>query len=257
MIHIRKGTAPAVLLTRGVLAVQAHCDEHAAAPAEYRSGDRTFEFNAKIYAAEEVKDALRTAQHGKCAFCESSFVHIAYGDIEHFRPKGGYQQRDTDKLRQPGYFWLAYEWSNLFYSCQLCNQQFKRNLFPLKDGRRRANPRTRNTANEEPLLVDPGAREPTDFIGFENEYAFPVDKCAEGVATIEALGLNREDLAELRRRRLQDLRILRGLCAALRKLAASDPEHRAQLREYEAELQARTTDAAEYAAMARAFLAAA
>jgi hypothetical protein len=48
-----------------------------------------------------------------------------------FRPKGGWVQNDGDALTQPGYYWLAYEWSNLLISCQLCNQEFKKNRFPL------------------------------------------------------------------------------------------------------------------------------
>ena len=58
-------------------------------------------------------------------FCESKVSHIAYGDVEHFRPKAGYRQRPEDPLVQPGYYWLAYEWSNLLFCCQLCNQRFK------------------------------------------------------------------------------------------------------------------------------------
>jgi hypothetical protein len=41
-------------------------------------------------------------------------------------------------LEQPGYFWLAYVWANLFLACQLCNQSFKKNLFPLADPAKRA-----------------------------------------------------------------------------------------------------------------------
>ncbi len=77
-------------------------------------------------------------QHDKCAFCESKVSAIAYGDVEHFRPKAGYQQSHDDDLQRPGYYWLAYEWSNLFFSCSICNQQGKRNVFPLANPRRRA-----------------------------------------------------------------------------------------------------------------------
>ena len=56
---------------------------------------------------ESVKDALREAQHGKCAFCESKISHIAHGDVEHFRPKAGYRQNPEDPLVQPGYYWLS------------------------------------------------------------------------------------------------------------------------------------------------------
>jgi uncharacterized protein (TIGR02646 family) len=257
MIRVVKPAAPGVLTTKGATARQAHCDEFDAAPDEYRGGTRTFTFADSIYAADEVKDTLRAAQHSKCAFCESFFTHIGYGDVEHFRPKGGYKQRESDGLKYPGYYWLAYEWSNLFYSCQLCNQRFKRNLFPLRDDRSRARPHKRDISKEKPLLVDPAAPNPGAFISFRDEYAFAVNGCREGEATIEVFGLNREELAEVRRRRLEDLLILRKLCEELRAVVGGDPDHprRAELQEYEAKLQSRLADGAEYAAMARAFLA--
>jgi uncharacterized protein (TIGR02646 family) len=256
MIRVVKPITPVVLSTKGTTERQNHRDEYDAAPDEYRSGTRTFTFADSIYAADEVKDALRKAQKSKCAFCESLFTHIEYGDIEHFRPKGGYKQHESEKnLKYPGYYWLAYEWSNLFYSCQLCNQRFKRNLFPLRDNRSRAKPHKRDVSKEKPLLIDP-AQDPSAYIGFRDEYAFAVKGCREGATTIDVLGLNREELAEYRRKRLQDLRILRELCAALREILTTSPSptRRAQLQEYETELQERTKDEAEYAAMARAFL---
>src|SRR5437016_1604606 len=124
MIPIVKPAAPAVLVTRGPAATQQLCDAYQSAPADYQRGTKTFAFDASLYGAATVKDTLRIAQHKKCAFCESYFAHVGFGDVEHFRPKAGYKQRDSDELKRPGYYWLAYDWSNLFYSCQLCNQRF-------------------------------------------------------------------------------------------------------------------------------------
>ena len=129
MIRVDKPIAPPVLTARGVNAAQAHCDDYTASPDDYRSGTKIFDFDKSIYAATEVKDALLAAQRKKCAFCESLVRHISYGAVEHFRPKGGYKQRKSDTLKRPGYYWLAYDWDNLFFCCQLCNEQFKRNMF--------------------------------------------------------------------------------------------------------------------------------
>ena len=126
-------------------------------------------------------------------------------------------------MKYPGYYWLAYEWSNLFYSCQLCNQRFKDNLLPLRDNRSRARPHKRDISKEQPLLIDPAAQDPAVYIAFRDEYAFAVNHCREGVTTIDVLGPNREELAEYRRRRLQDLRILRELRDLLRGIVASNP----------------------------------
>jgi uncharacterized protein (TIGR02646 family) len=257
MIPIVKPAAPALLLGRGAAAAQQHRADYEAAPHEYRSGARAFDFDASLYAAAEVKDALRTAQNTKCAFCESIFAHVGYGDVEHFRPKAGHKQREADTLKRPGYYWLAYAWDNLFYSCQLCNQRFKRNLFPLKDGRRRARSHKYDLSKEEPLLIDPSRTSPATYIGFRGEYAHAVGGCREGDTTIEVLGLNREELVEARRDRLASLKVLVQLIGLLQEKVATSPSPAVadQLRELEKRLQARQGAASEYAAMTRAYLA--
>ncbi len=257
MISVVKPSAPDALLKKGAAATKELCDAYASAPADYKGGAKAFDFDASIYAAQAVKDALRTAQHTKCAFCESFFAHTGYGDVEHFRPKAGYKQAESDELKRPGYYWLAYRWENLFYSCQLCNQRFKRNLFPLKDARRRARSHTHNLGKEEPLLVDPAAQGPARYIGFRQEYAFAIKGCSEGEATITILGLNREELVEVRRDRLARLKQLLLLEELLREKIATAPSAAvsSQLAEVEATLATSTQVEGEYAAMARAFLA--
>lgn len=125
MIQIRKPQkAPLVLTTKGKAQRRKMC-------VQYARGVREFDFDLRIYAHSTVKRALEKAQYDKCCFCETDFAAVAYGDVEHFRPKKGYRQSVREKLVKPGYYWLAYEWSNLFLSCERCNQQFKKNLFPL------------------------------------------------------------------------------------------------------------------------------
>jgi len=58
--------------------------------------------------------------HGKCAYCASKITSIYNGDIEHFRPKGGYGE--TNPIKKPGYYWLASDWNNLLFACPFCNQ---------------------------------------------------------------------------------------------------------------------------------------
>jgi uncharacterized protein (TIGR02646 family) len=256
MIGVVKPNPPAVLLRRGETERLLLCAAFEAAPADYHSGRTKFEFKATVYAAREVKTALRQAQHQKCAFCESAFTHIGYGDVEHFRPKGGYRQAATGRLRRPGYYWLAYEWANLFFSCQLCNEQFKKNLFPLRNNRHRARSHLHDLAKEHPLLIDPGRLDPAGHIGFREEMAFAVDGSPEGLATIEGLGLNRPDLVHYRRKRLTDLRILLRALHLQRDLVARHPttEHRLQLADLARELEDRQAVANEYCSMVRAYV---
>lgn len=246
MIRIAKPTAPTTLTTRGATA-------RAALIAAHDAGERDFEFKSAIYAADDVKAALEAAQHGKCAFCESRITHITYGDIEHWRPKGGWKQADGDELTKPGYYWLAYEWDNLFLSCTLCNQQFKKNLFPLRIQKHRARSHKAKLAREQPLLLHPANDEPHKHLRFREEMAYAVRGSHKGQTTIDVLGLNREKLADERARRLKTLKLVQSTLALLR--ADSDAASVAKIAEWEAWLQAQCEQTGEYSAMVRDFLA--
>ncbi len=103
----------------------------------------------------------------------------SYGDIDHYKPKSVVEEiltegeenedlftvsgRTFKKSCQYGYWWLAYDWDNYLLSCTLCNQPWKRALFPLSA------PRTQNpelvsqyphkspeiSDRETPLLLNP------------------------------------------------------------------------------------------------------
>src|SRR5438067_4779987 len=208
MIRVNRPAAPpAVLTTRGREATEEMCKAYDGAPSDYRSGVKLFDyyFDHDIYAHESVKALLLGAQHGKCAFCECKLTHQQYGDVEHFRPKAGYKQKASDPLGRPGYYWLAYEWNNLLISCTLCNQGFKKNLFPLRVARRRALCHRDLVPAEEPLLIDPSSEDPARHLAFHEELPRPARGSRKGKATIEFLGLDREELAEHRRDRLASL----------------------------------------------------
>jgi hypothetical protein len=106
-----------------------------------------------------VKAALRIAQHDKCGFCESKVTHVAFGDVEHFRPKAAFRAIQGDALTRPGYYWLAYEWTNLLFACEPCNRRHKGNLFPLVDEATRARSHTDDITRETPLFIDPTAED--------------------------------------------------------------------------------------------------
>ena len=264
MIRIKKPEqVPAILQKRGREATRRLCEQYDSSPDAYRSGAKAFasrDFDSGIYGAKSVKDALQKAQHGKCAFCESKITHITYGDVEHFRPKAGYRQRPRDPLVRPGYYWLAYEWSNLFFCCTLCNQRFKRNHFPLEDATRRAVSHHDDIETEQPLLIHPEVDDPASFLEFEEEYIRAIDGHPRGEATIEILGLNRAEIVEKRRDVLDPIRDLLDCRELIARRAEKDPGPEGQrlLRAIddliERYAEKYRSDSAEYAAMIRAAL---
>jgi uncharacterized protein (TIGR02646 family) len=253
VIRIRKPKlAPAILRERGVKAARLFCKQYDADPETHKG----WTFNSGIYGAKSVKNALQKAQHGKCAFCESEVSHIAYGDVEHFRPKAGYRPGPSNPLVRPGYYWLAYEWTNLLFCCQLCNQRFKGNQFPLIDDMQRAKSHHDDIKNEQPLFIHPAIDDPSDFLEFDEHYLCAIDDNVRGKATIEALGLNRDKLVEKRGDALTKLKLLikfrdHILSAIIEK---STPELVHHLTEIEEHLSHCTSDSGEYAAMVRAVL---
>lgn len=65
-----------------------------------------------------AKSQLKKESCGKCAYCESNTEVVAHGDVEHYRPKSIY-------------WWLAYTYDNYLYACQICNQTYKSDNFPI------------------------------------------------------------------------------------------------------------------------------
>ncbi|HZT58027.1 MAG TPA: hypothetical protein VFA21_05295 [Pyrinomonadaceae bacterium] len=237
MIRIVKPKKPpAILTTKG----RAKRDEHKAA---YDSGESSFAFDAKIYGHKTVKETLKKAQHDKCFLCESKITHISHGDVEHFRPKAAYKQSASDRLCKPGYYWLAYEWSNLFLACQICNQVFKKNLFPLANPSERATSHRKKIAIEKPLFIDPSVDNPEEFISFRGEVPFPLNNHPMAKATIEGLGLKRPKLNERRLEHYERLKMLYQIAYKLPSI-----EESAEAKEL---LDKAVEDNAEYASMAR------
>jgi uncharacterized protein (TIGR02646 family) len=174
----------------------------------YHAGQADLGIKHDVYGAIEVKETLRTAQNGKCAYCECLPVgsHLR---VEHFRPKNGWQQVRRDVLNKLGYFWLSYSWNNLLYSCEICNDPgHKGNIFPLRVGSRRSDiSDIRCYTFEEPLLIDPYQDDPSEHIEWNQDV--PRGRTDRGTTTIETLGLDRDgQLSDARRGHLTAIRNL-------------------------------------------------
>jgi uncharacterized protein (TIGR02646 family) len=218
--------------------------------ANYDAGERDFKFKADIYGHPQVKDSLLTLQNGKCCFCEAQINHVSYGDVEHFRPKGGWIQ-DSEPLNTPGYYWLAYDWENLFLSCQLCNQRFKKNYFPLENNVNRAKSHHDNISSEAPLFIHLTNENPEDFICFKDEIPVAINGNLRGDTAIKHTGIDRGALNENRRTNLNPIRDLYELAKGIPE-TNPDLQQKAwnKVKKYFDESK---LDSTEYASMLRSF----
>lgn len=192
------------------------------------------EFTA--YSGHDVVDALRKTFYGKCAYCERS-IEKGTREVEHYRPKGG-----VGDPAHPGYWWLAFSWTNLLPTCGPCNKGLKQhvvtidmtiqdvedlqarpasqlmgkaNKFPV--GAARLTASLEDHAAEQPRLLDPTRCEPGDHLRWSHASDFSilvprVDNgvpSVEGEETIQSLALNRSGLVEARTKQLNILRAQR------------------------------------------------
>jgi uncharacterized protein (TIGR02646 family) len=152
---------------------------------------------------EDVRRALWDMQHHKCCYCERKREKNRESDVEHFRPKADVTEANPN---HKGYWWLAYHWENLLFSCRYCNQQFKQNHFPIPDESKRARTPTNSIIDEQAFLIDPAEEDPEEHICFDwyelpsatdgerQMLAYVRHRTEKGSRTIEIAGLNGGDL---------------------------------------------------------------
>ena len=249
MIRVeRPPEPPEILQDAGTGETRKMCDAYDLHAEEYRSGAKKFTFEDGIYNHRSVKDALVAAQHRKCCYCESKFLGTSWGAVEHFRPKGAVRPGPRRGLEYPGYYWLAFHWENLLVSCERCNT-IKGSLFPIHDPGSRARCHHDEPDEEAPLLVDPAREDPQQHIHFRDAAVEPLTQ--RGRETIKGIGLEREDLEEERRQKLQIVRTHRDILRCEGRVEGIEEELVADARRF---LRDAVLPQARYSAMVRDFL---
>lgn len=210
----KRGDCPAPLKSRKVKNARRTLARKAARGVKLSSAD----FTGKGYWGE-TKGVLHEYQNGKCCFCERHRDAKLEADVEHFRPK----LKVTENPGHSGYWWLAYKWSNLLFSCKACNSSYKKNHFPMvrNDEAYRAATKDDDLSSERPVLIDPSVEDPADFIEYDWESdpskVFPIgrDRDGRGTQTISILGLaTRDDLHKGRADLLSTLRFAERIVRA-------------------------------------------
>lgn len=200
--------------------------------------DLDFKLDASIW-GDLKKWLLKNVTYNKCAYCEKKLStdpsETIYYDAEHYRPKGKVTltgdtkavevlDEDGNKIKHPGYFWLAYDWKNLMPSCKVCNSgKGKMNQFsvggeyvlvklvPDKEknklcGNCLESPRKKSyfflsteelNLVEKPLLLNPYVDQGMDYLKFDDGgQIFPKENQKRGENTIRVLHLERQDLVD-------------------------------------------------------------
>jgi len=107
----------------------------------------------------------------------------------------------------PGYYWLVYDWRNLFPACSQCNTGGKMNHFPVARTHVTAHDADRNDpddldAIEEPLLLNPYKDQPHEYLLFgDHGILTAVDGKLKGQNSIEIYRLKRGPLVQERQAR--------------------------------------------------------
>jgi uncharacterized protein (TIGR02646 family) len=148
---------------------------------------------------------LRALFNAKCAYCESAIpLEVSRSEYDHFRPKNGARGLQKE-FSNDHYWWLTYEWHNLYYCCANCNQ-YKSTWFPLEGSRSAISaPYLDVIQFEKSLFVDPCHDKPEEHLIYkeDGEVDFLTSK---GKTTIEIIKLNRSPLIEARRKVFEEVK---------------------------------------------------
>ena len=152
----------------------------------------TFKVKSDIY--KSCKGDLIELQNDKCCYCESPHLSATqHGDVEHYRPKKEVRENSAHS----GYWWLMYNWDNLFYSCVKCNQPpGKGTQFPLNNESTRAFNPSDDLNDEEYLILNPSKDKLEEHLEWRAEIV--KHRTTKGEKTIEVCNLNRSALIEKR-----------------------------------------------------------
>ena len=167
------------------------------------------------YNHTDIKQALMAETHRKCAYCESKFRQVTYGDIEHVVPKSDNPSR-----------WFS--WNNLTIACDVCNTN--KSKAPV-DGE---------------SFIDPYDVDPEKHFWQVGSTVWARPGCDAAALTERLLELNRTDLVERRFERLTNLfKILESV------ERCKNPQLKRLLwKEFTSESRANN----EYAALSRSFI---
>jgi uncharacterized protein (TIGR02646 family) len=203
MIYVDRNSIPVpeIFFSKEIRIAQRRLEDFYSRAKKSRSQERfvqPFESNLR----KGFLEYLRILFNSKCAYCESLIKSNASpSQYDHFRPKNGARGFGKE-FSNDHYWWLTYEWRNLYYCCQKCNQ-YKSTWFPVEGKRIEVEtPYSSILENESNLIVDPCVDKPEEHLFFRED-GHTDFLSLKGRTTIEILKLNRSDLVYARKNALE------------------------------------------------------
>ncbi|MCP4354163.1 MAG: hypothetical protein GY793_00760 [Proteobacteria bacterium] len=157
------------------------------------------------YSIPHFMDELCKTFFNKCAYCEKKLTKITPANLDFFRPLKK-AEHNNGKVDEEHYWWLGFEWFNLYLACIPCTEKKKRK-FPIKqENRSPIESNFEQLKEEEALLLDPCIDEPSNYLIFKNDgKVVAYSESERGNTTIEVLKLNREELVLSRKSHLDNV----------------------------------------------------
>jgi uncharacterized protein (TIGR02646 family) len=187
MIHVERKSPPPSLNSPPVMKARKEAEVFFTKPPEQRKlkNHKFFPLSTKLAGFREWLDKTFG---GKCAYCESLITDDSFSYMDRFRPTSKSINFDGQQSPQH-YWWLAYEWTNIYMACFVCNK-IRGHRFPVKGRRAEEGARGEALRGERRLLLDPCEDHPETLLVFD-ERGMVASEDERGRVTIEVFGLNR------------------------------------------------------------------
>jgi len=198
MIKIYRGASPRYLNSITIKNYRILASKFYSSPIKQRRQSKLLFSQASL---NKIKADVKSQFSDKCAYCESKISKELRGEIDHFRPRNG--AKDFKGFSEDHYWWLAYEWGNLYLTCEDCGR-FKQSWFPVDSQRAEPGTSYEQVIREKNLLIDPCNDWPDEHLTF-NKSGLAIAVTVKGDTTIQLLNLNRVDLIEKRKRAGREL----------------------------------------------------
>jgi uncharacterized protein (TIGR02646 family) len=153
------------------------------------------EFDESLVNDRSVVDELLRLFKGLCGVCGAALTKQDV-QVHRWRPVQGAISA-TGETSPEHYYWLAYEWSNLYALCTLCAEA-KGQKFPVMGPRARVGAEGVLLLEELPMLLDPCSDDAEQVLIYQQTGEITA-RDQRGWTTIDVFALNRRDLVEQRR----------------------------------------------------------